>query len=90
MAVAVSFKCVFGLADVKHELYDTLATLGAILLVLGLRGAPAKKVVAVASGRWHNLAVVEGGELFAWGAADASRCGFADTTDMPRDEDNWP
>jgi len=53
-------------------------------------GFTEKKVVAVASGRWHNLAVVEGGELFAWGAADAGRCGFADTSDMPRDEDNWP
>jgi len=49
-----------------------------------------KKIVAVAGGRWHNLAVAEGGDLFAWGAADAGRCGFADTTDMPRDEDNWP
>jgi len=49
-----------------------------------------QKVMAVASGRWHNLAVVEGGELYAWGAADAGRCGFADTADMPCDEDNWP
>lgn len=49
-----------------------------------------QNVVAVASGCWHNLAVVEGGELYAWGAADAGRCGFADTSDMPRDEDNWP
>jgi len=46
--------------------------------------------VAVAGGRWHNLAVAEGGDLYAWGAADAGRCGFADTGDMPRDEDNWP
>eukprot|EP00927_Polykrikos_kofoidii_P071646 TRINITY_DN67900_c0_g1_i1.p1 TRINITY_DN67900_c0_g1~~TRINITY_DN67900_c0_g1_i1.p1 ORF type:complete len:794 (-),score=117.94 TRINITY_DN67900_c0_g1_i1:72-2453(-) len=49
-----------------------------------------KKIIAVASGRWHNLAVVEGGELYAWGAADAGRCGFAETTEMPLDEDDWP
>eukprot|EP00929_Paragymnodinium_shiwhaense_P005626 TRINITY_DN10785_c0_g2_i1.p1 TRINITY_DN10785_c0_g2~~TRINITY_DN10785_c0_g2_i1.p1 ORF type:complete len:794 (-),score=145.91 TRINITY_DN10785_c0_g2_i1:132-2270(-) len=49
-----------------------------------------KRVAAVCSGRWHNLAVVETGELYAWGAADAGRCGFAETDDMPRDEDNWP
>lgn len=49
-----------------------------------------RRVVAVAGGRWHNLAIGEGGELYAWGAADAGRCGFADTADMPRDEDNWP
>lgn len=53
-------------------------------------GFGTKKCVAVASGRWHNLALAENGELHAWGAADAGRCGFSDTTAMPRDEDNWP
>lgn len=49
-----------------------------------------RRVVAVAGGRWHNLAVGEHGELYAWGAADGGRCGFTDTAGMPRDEDNWP
>lgn len=48
------------------------------------------RVAAVASGRWHNLALASNGELYAWGAADSGRCGFAHTGDMPRDEDNWP
>lgn len=49
-----------------------------------------RKVTGVASGRWHNLAIVDDGDLYAWGAADAGRCGFSDTSNMPRDEDNWP
>jgi len=53
-------------------------------------GFAERKIVAVAGGRWHNLAVAEGGDLYAWGAADAGRCGFADAAGMPVDEDNWP
>jgi len=53
-------------------------------------GLAHRRVLAVASGRWHNLAIVDDGDLYSWGAADAGRCGFAETMDMPRDEDNWP
>ena len=48
-----------------------------------LRG---KKVKQVACGSWHSLAVTQNFELHAWGATRAGRCGFADTSGLPFDE----
>merc|ERR1712137_448766 len=48
----------------------------------GLRG---KRVAFVACGSWHSLAATDAGELYAWGVALMSRCGF-DTTGMPLDD----
>jgi len=39
----------------------------------------------VACGSWHSLAATEEGDLFAWGVALMSRCGF-DTIGMPIDD----
>jgi len=44
------------------------------------------RVRSVACGSWHSLAATEGGDLYAWGAARAGRCGFADVTGLPCDE----
>ena len=44
-----------------------------------------KRVVFVACGTFHSLAVTGGGELYSWGSAVAGRCGFADVRGLPVD-----
>jgi hypothetical protein len=48
-------------------------------------GIASKKVALVACGSWHSLAATDQGDLYAWGVALMSRCGF-DTIGMPIDD----
>jgi len=48
-------------------------------------GLGGKKVALVACGSWHSLAATDDGQLYAWGVALMSRCGF-DTIGMPIDD----
>lgn len=40
-----------------------------------------KKVIQIASGAQHSLALVEGGHVYAWGYAGFSRLGLGDQND---------
>mmetsp|Transcript_13024 Transcript_13024/g.34753 ORF Transcript_13024/g.34753 Transcript_13024/m.34753 type:complete len:640 (-) Transcript_13024:53-1972(-) len=48
------------------------------------------RLVQLACGSNHSLALTEGGRVWAWGGAIFGRLGPADVSNMPRDEDGDP
>jgi alpha-tubulin suppressor-like RCC1 family protein len=56
-------------------------------LVTGFGGC---RIVQLACGSNHSLALTEGGRVWAWGGAIFGRLGPSMTTDMPLDEDQDP
>lgn len=55
-----------------------------------IRGFGGCRLVQLACGSNHSLALTEGGRVWAWGGAIFGRLGPADISEMPLDEDGDP
>lgn len=75
-----------GIADVDTLPADPDGPFQPVPALVADGGLRCNKVRMVACGSWHSLAVTRTNEIYAWGAARAGRCGFADTSSLPADE----